>query len=178
MRSNRLAVLFLILSPTTVASEPGPQLGKRLSAQEIQAMDRHVFPDGTGLPEGQGNAQQGAMTYAQKCAHCHGSKGAGGTAGELVGHSPLDGPHPDQSIGNYWPYASTLFDFIQRSMPLDAPGSLSANEIYSLCAYLLELNGVIRAGTTIDQKTLAEIGMPNRNGFISLWPEPSVNSKH
>lgn len=171
MRAQGLLVLCILIPPSTPFAEIGPGLGVTLSSDEIQAMDLHVFPDGTGLPRGQGNTQEGALLFESKCASCHGSKGSGGTAGELKGRSPLEGPHPDQSIGNYWPYATTLFDFIRRSMPLNAPQSLSANEVYALTAYLLEINGIIREGTTIDQKTLSEIKMPNREGFISLWPE-------
>ena len=171
MKPLFIPMILILLSPLTQAAEPGPQKGKPLTAEEIRTIDRHVFPDGTGLPEGQGNAQEGSAIYDKKCAHCHGPKGTGGTAGELVGRSALNGPNPDQSIGNYWPYASTLFDFIRRAMPLDAPQSLTPNEVYSLSAYLLEINGVIRQGTTLDQKTLSDVRMPNREGFISLWPE-------
>ena len=150
----------------------GPRLGTSLTQQEADALGSHVFPDGTGLPEGQGDLEAGARLYENRCAGCHGLRGSGGTAGELVGASALDGPHPDQTIGNYWPYATTLFDFIRRSMPLNAPGSLTTEEVYALTGYLLELNGLVKKdGNPFNREALMKIRMPNREGFISLWPE-------
>lgn len=153
------------------AGPEGPHLGKPLTTVDLDGLDIHVFPDGTGLPEGTGNSETGAKLYEGLCAACHGPRGTGGSAGELVGRSPLNGPHPDQSVGNYWPYATTLFDFIRRSMPLNAPRSLSADQVYALTAYLLEINGLLAQGTVLDKKTLPAIRMPNRDGFIRLWPE-------
>ena len=163
--------LFLCLSGLLSAAPEGPHLGKALTSSDLEGLDIHVFPDGSGLPEGSGNTATGAQLYEGLCAACHGPQGRGGSAGELVGHSPLNGPHPDQSIGNYWPYATTLFDFIRRSMPLNAPRSLSADQVYALTAYLLEINGLIAQGTVLDKKSLSAIQMPNRDGFIRLWPE-------
>lgn len=163
--------LTLCLSGTVSAAPEGPHLGKPLTSTDLEGLDIHVFPDGTGLPEGSGNSETGARLYEGLCATCHGPQGMGGSAGELVGRSPLNGPHPDQSVGNYWPYATTLFDFIRRSMPLNAPRSLSADQVYALTAYILEINGLIAKGTVLDKKTLPAIQMPNRDGFIRLWPE-------
>jgi len=163
--------LILIHSGTVLAAPEGPHLGTPLTATDLEGLDIHVFPDGTGLPEGRGNSETGAQLYAGLCASCHGPHGTGGSAGELVGRSPLNGPHPDQTVGNYWPYATTLFDFIRRSMPLNAPRSLSAEQVYSLTAYILEINGLLAKGAVLDKKTLPAIQMPNREGFIPLWPE-------
>lgn len=163
--------LTLCLSGTVAAAPEGPRLGKPLAPTDLEGLDIHVFPDGTGLPEGNGSTETGARLYEGLCAACHGHAGMGGSAGELVGRSPLNGPHPDQSVGNYWPYATTLFDFIRRSMPLNAPRSLSADQVYALTAYILEINGVIAQGAILDKKTLPAIQMPNRDGFIRLWPE-------
>ena len=165
---------FLILQLSSALAGPpeGPRLGVQLGPGEAEAMALNVFPDGNGLPEGQGDLTEGARLYEGRCAHCHGPKGTGGSAPELVGRSPLDGPHPDLSIGNYWPYATTLFDFIRRSMPLDAPRTLSDNQVYALTGYLLELNGLIETkDSAFDRETLLRIKMPNREGFISLWPD-------
>jgi S-disulfanyl-L-cysteine oxidoreductase SoxD len=168
-----MILIPLILSPTGAveAAPEGPHLGKPLTTMDLDGLDIHVFPDGTGLPEGNGNSETGAKLYEGLCAACHGPHGTGGSAAELVGRSPLNGPHPDQSVGNYWPYATTLFDFIRRSMPLNAPRSLSADQVYALTAYILEINGLLPKGTALDKKTLPAIQMPNRDGFIRLWPE-------
>ena len=166
-----LMALCLCLSGALAAPPEGPHLGKPLTPADLEGFDIHVFPDGTGLPEGSGNTETGAKLYEALCASCHGPQGIGGSAGELVGRSPLNGPHPDQSIGNYWPYATTLFDFIRRSMPLNAPRSLSSDQVYALTAYILEINGLITKGALLDKKSLPTIQMPNRDGFIRLWPE-------
>ena len=166
-----LTVLSFCLPLITVAAPEGPRLGKALTSADLDSLDIHVFPDGTGLPEGSGNSETGARLYQSLCATCHGPQGTGGSAGELVGRSPLNGPHPDQSIGNYWPYATTLYDFIRRSMPLNAPRSLSADQVYALTAYLLEINGLFSRDAVLDKKSLPNIQMPNRDGFIRLWPE-------
>lgn len=168
-----LALISLVLGPFEIvsAAPEGPHLGKALAAADLDGLDIHVFPDGTGLPEGRGNTDTGAQLYHSLCANCHGPHGTGGSAGELVGRSALNGPHPDQSVGNYWPYATTLFDFIRRSMPLNAPRSLSPDQIYAITAYILEINGLLAKGAVLDQKSLPAIQMPNRDGFIRLWPE-------
>lgn len=149
----------------------GPDLGQALSPEDIAARDITVFPDGQGLPGGRGTAMEGKPVYDGHCASCHGPKGSGGSAGELAGRSPLSGAHPDQTVGNYWPYATTVFDFIRRAMPLDAPRSLSDDQIYAVTAYLLYLNGIIEENAEINAKSLPAIQMPNRDGFIRIWPE-------
>jgi cytochrome c5 len=167
-------LVFLLQAAGTsncLAVPEGPRSGKPLSAQEAAAMDISVFPDGTGLPNGRGTPHEGKLVYETHCTACHGVKGAGGSAGELVGRSALDGPHPDQTVGNYWPYATTIFDFVRRSMPLHAPRSLSDGQIYAVTAYLLYLNGIIAEDAEMNQKTLPALRMPNRDGFVRIWPE-------
>lgn len=167
-----LSLGLLSLGSAAPLRPEGPRLGTSLTQQEADASGLHVFPDGTGLPEGQGDLEAGARLYESRCAGCHGPKGSGGTAGELVGDSPLNGPHPDQTIGNYWPYATTLFDFIRRAMPLNAPGSLSSDEVYAVTGYLLALNGLVKKDDNpFNREALLKVRMPNRDGFISLWPE-------
>lgn len=155
---------------TTQAAPEGPKLGKPLTAQELAGLDINVFPDGSGLPSGKGTAVEGKAVYDAQCAACHGLKGTGGSAGELAGGSALNGPHPDQTVGNYWPYATTIFDFTRRSMPLNAPRRLSDDQVYAVTAYLLHINGIIDAGAEMNARTLPEIRMPNREGFTRIWP--------
>ncbi len=165
------AVLGWIALTAAVAAAPeGPKLGKPLSPADIAAMDINVFPDGSGLPSGKGTALEGKAIYDAQCAACHGPKGTGGSAGELAGGSALDGPHPDQTVGNYWPYATTIFDFVRRSMPLNAPRSLSDDQVYAVTAYLLNINALIGETAEMNAKTLPEVHLPNREGFVRIWP--------
>jgi cytochrome c len=175
--SERLAglrrVCPLLLACATLgatAAETDPAFGEPATAAEIARHDTMVFPDGAGLPPGHGDAATGAALYAKKhCIACHGQGGRGGPSGELAGGTePLTSDTPDQTIGTYWPYATTLFDFIRRAMPLHAPGSLSDDEVYALCAYLLAENGIIAPDAELDAASLAAITMPNRDGFIWL----------
>ena len=126
-----------------------------------------MFPDGSGLPPGRGTAAQGQPLFAARCAACHGAGGNGGPSGRLVGRAPLGAaPWPDKTIGQYWPHASTVFDYIRRAMPWDAAGSLSADEVYALTAWLLHANGVIGADAEMTALTLPAVRMPNRDGFV------------
>lgn len=158
-------------SPVLHAGQ-GPGLGRPIPLDEIAEMSIHVFPNGSGLPPGRGTAAEGREIYDSQCASCHGPNGSGGSAEELAGarNSLTDDP-PDKTIGTYWPYATTLFDYIRRSMPLNAPRSLSADQVYAVTAYLLYLNGVIERDRILDEATLAGIQMPNRNGFIPVYQQ-------
>ncbi|MFH1814312.1 MAG: cytochrome c [Pseudomonadota bacterium] len=146
-----------------------PKLGTPVTADTLIAQTLNVFPDGRGLPSGQGSVAEGARLFARHCAGCHGKDGRGGTAEELTGASrPLDHPAADKTIGSYWPYATTLFDFIRRAKPMGAPGTLSADEVYALSAWLLHANGLIGADTVMDAARLAALRMPNRDGFLRI----------
>ena len=148
-------------------SVDAPHLGRPASAADIAAWSLNVFPDGTGLPPGQGNAVEGEKVYNARCASCHGANGEGASAPDLIGRDhPLDSDEPDQNVGSYWPYATTIFDFTRRAMPMTAPESLSADEIYAVTAYLLYKNGIIGEHDEMDARTLPQVRMPNRNGFI------------
>jgi cytochrome c len=148
---------------------PGPGLGQAVSAAEIATININVFPSGAGLPLGRGTVATGQALYEARCASCHGLRGSGGSADELAGGAHgLRGNPPDKTIGTYWPYATTLFDYIRRSMPPAAPRSLSDDEVYAVTAYLLSLNGIIGAGDALDAASLARIRMPNRDGFIPV----------
>jgi mono/diheme cytochrome c family protein len=149
-------------------------LGRTVSAAEVAPLDIDVSPDGAGLPAGSGTPEQGAPIFAGACASCHGANGEGKPPAypQLVGgpkgvfNFGSDFKIP-RTIGNYWPYATTLYDYIHRAMPLTAPGSLNADQTYAVTAYLLSREGIIAAGTTLDAKTLAAIQMPARSHFVA-----------
>jgi mono/diheme cytochrome c family protein len=148
-----------------------PGLGKPVSPADLAPWDITVFPDGTNLPPGSGRAADGAGIYAEKCAACHGNNGEGGIAGQVIGGPPkatLDG---GKTIANFWPAATTLFDFIRRAMPYTAPKSLTDQEVYALTAYLLSANKLIGENDEINAKTLPQVKMPNRDNFIIRFPD-------
>jgi cytochrome c len=142
-------------------------LGRIATPAEIAMWDIDVLPDGTGLPPGRGSVAEGQEIYAHACAMCHGALGEGDVADRLVGgRGTLATATPVQTVGSYWPYATTLFDYVRRAMPFNAPQSLSADEVYAVCAYLLHLNGIVPAAAVMDSQTLPLVMMPNRHGFI------------
>lgn len=153
-------------------------IGRPATPEEIAGWDIDVLPDGSGLPPGKGSVREGEKVYAETCAACHGAKGEGKPMDRLVGgQGTLATAKPIQTVGSYWPYATTLFDYIRRAMPFSAPQSLTADEIYAVSAYLLYLNGVIGEDAVMDATTLPRVQMPNRNGFISPDPRPDVEDK-
>ena len=126
----------------------------------------------SGLPAGSGTAAQGAQIYAQKCVACHGENGKGGSASALLPRGPITSINAaEKSIANFWPYATTLFDYIRRAMPWQQPKSLTSDEVYALTAYLLALNKVVDDNATLDAATLSKVRMPNRDGFIIRFPD-------
>ncbi|MBB5285901.1 cytochrome c [Rhabdobacter roseus] len=146
-------------------------LGRVVSQEEIRKLDIDVRPDGLGLPPGSGQAAEGKLLYARKCAVCHGEGGVGGPSGSLVTSTTATAPSPqrrtEKTIGTYWPYATTVFDYIRRAMPFNEPGSLSNQEVYQLTAYLLHANGVIGEQTVMDAESLPRVVMPARERFVS-----------
>jgi len=162
---------MLIASIGTAAGE-GPGLGRAATAEQVAAWDISIAPDGATLPAGSGTPAQGMAVYAAKCQSCHGDGGAGGEglADPLVGGmGSLDGDKPMKTVGSYWPYATTLFDYTRRAMPLDAPMSLSDDEVYAVSAYVLSLNGIIGEADEMNAQTLPKVQMPNRAGFVNAW---------
>ena len=169
-RLGALVLMAAFIFPPGTAC-PGPNLGSEVRPEEIAAWDISIAPDGSGLPPGSGTATEGAAIYHAKCASCHGLKGSKGPADPLVGGmGTLASKKPVKTVGSYWPYATTLFDYIRRAMPFNAPQSLSNHEVYALSAYLLFLNGIIGPELPMDAKTLPQVKMPNRDGFIRYWP--------
>lgn len=165
----------LLMSGGIAAEDHGPYgFGRPATDSEIKASNIDVVPDGAGLPSGQGTVQQGAVIYANKCASCHGVSGTEGPQTRLVGgQGSLTTEKPVKTIGSYWPYATTLYDYIYRAMPITAPQSLTPDEVYALVAWLLYQNGIIPADAVIDAQTLPTVKMPNRDGFVPD-PRPDV----
>lgn len=165
-----VVTLALALSET-VASAQSPNLGKPISPAEIAPWDINILPDGTGLPPGSGTPAAGARLYATKCSVCHGQEGKGGTSTRLVGSEPIKNMESEKTIASFWPYATTLFDYIRRAMPWRQPRSLTDEEVYALTAYILSLNKLIGESETINAQTLPKVRMPNRDGFIVRFPD-------
>lgn len=170
----------VVASPEPLPSTLG--IGRAATQAEIALLDIDVMPDGTGLPPGRGTADTGAAIFAAKCAPCHGSEGEGTEAAlALVGRLPGDefpfgdtDPRPARTIGNYWPYATTVFDYVRRAMPYDRPGSLTDGEVYALTAWLLWKNGLIDETFVMDAETLPAVVMPARDRFVRDDREASV----
>ena len=154
-----------------VAFAQAPNLGKPISPAEIAAWDINILPDGSGLPPGSGTPAEGARVYAAKCSGCHGPEGKGGVSARLTGGEPIRNMESDKTIANFWPFATTLFDYIRRAMPWRQPRSLTNDEVYSLTAYSLSLNKLIGENDTMNVQTLPKVRMPNRDGFIVRFPD-------
>jgi len=174
MRNQIALAAALLLTASAASAADAPRFGQPITAADIAPWDISIPPDGTGLPPGSGTAAQGEKVYAERgCGACHGEKGAGGMSGPLVGGGPLDAKdrEPQKLIGNYWPYATTVFDFTRRAMPWQSPKTLTDSEVYALTAYILALNKIIGETDVMDAQTLPKVKMPNRDGFISKYPE-------
>jgi cytochrome c len=173
---NSVLLFSLVFVNAQADKISGPNLGHPVSNTLVEKWNRDIFPNGEGLPAGSGTAKTGKHVYTQHCQMCHGVEGTGDSADELAGaqHTLTDDP-PDKIIGNYWPYATTIFDFTRRSMPLHKPGKLSNNDLYAVTAYLLYLNGIISEHQSMNKKSLAQVKMPNRDGFINIYSEEQKN---
>jgi S-disulfanyl-L-cysteine oxidoreductase SoxD len=167
-RNALLAAGSALLVGCGAALAESPDLGKAASPEEIASWDVSIGPDGAGLPRGSGTPQQGEQVYLAKCVGCHGEKGTGKPNDQLVGGqgSLAPGQAPVKTVGSFWPYATTVFDYVRRAMPLNQPKSLSDDEVYAVVAYILQLNGVVGENDTIDARTLPAVRMPNRDGFV------------
>jgi cytochrome c len=150
-----------------VGSAQAYDFGRPATPDEIQLWDIDVRPDGKGLPQGSGTAAHGKDVYVQNCEACHGPNGQGGLKDRLAGGlGTLATDKPVKTVGSYWPYATTLFDYIRRAMPYPAPGSLSADDTYAVAAYILNINGLMPDDGKLDKDSLPRIKMPNREGFV------------
>jgi cytochrome c len=173
MRSIVILMLGAIFCLTaTAALAGGPNLGKPIEPSDIASWDISIGPGGAGLPKGNGTAAQGAAIFEEKCALCHGEHGKGGHAIALVRDDRItDISAAMKSIPNFWPYATTLFDYIRRAMPWHMPRSLTGEEAYALTAYILTENKVIFGNEPMNAETLPKVKMPNQEGFIDRFPE-------
>jgi mono/diheme cytochrome c family protein len=170
-------LLLAISAGAILAQSPKFGVGRAPTPEEIKAWDISISPTGAELPEGSGTAVQGKEIYASKCAKCHGGQGQGGDEGPLAGgQGTLRSPKPLKTVGSYWPYATTLFDYIHRAMPFKQPGTLTNNQVYALTAHVLHLNSIIGENVVMDAKSLPQVKMPNRNGFIPD-PRPDTGAK-
>jgi cytochrome c len=159
------------------ATTQTPRLGQPITAEQAATWDISVLPDGTGLPPGSGNAVAGALVYEQKCQSCHAAKGAGQPNDRLAGgQGTLASQAPVRTVGSYWPYATTVFDYVRRAMPYLQPHSLTGDEVYALTAYLLHLNGIVGETAEMNAGTLPAVTMPNRDGFVVVYP-PAPGSR-
>jgi hypothetical protein len=166
------AAAVLLATTADLSLAETPHLGKPLDEASIANWDISILPDGTGLPKGSGTSAQGAAIFAEKCSACHGDNAKGGAAAALVDDRKLLGISASQkTIKNFWPYATTVFDFIRRAMPFTAPRSLSDDEVYALTAYILAENKLIGANETMNAETLPKVKMPNRDNFIIRFPD-------
>jgi S-disulfanyl-L-cysteine oxidoreductase SoxD len=175
-----LSALFsLTLAPGAVFGA-GPNLGKSIGPADLAPWDIDIEPSGAGLPAGSGTSDQGAAIFADNCAACHGDGGRGATttasgapaAPPVVSDVKRNGiDDTTLSIANYWPYATTLFDYIKRAMPWMSPRTLTDDQVYALTAYILAQNKLIDAKQVINAQTLPKVQMPNRNGFMPRFPE-------
>lgn len=161
------ASVGLLLFAVGASSQDSPGLGEPVSAAEIAAIDYVVLPDGDGLPSGSGTARDGVIVYQQYCLACHGEGGADGINDTLVGgQGSMTSARPQKTVGSFWPYATTVFDYVRRSMPLTSPGVLSDDEMYAVTAYLLYINEIIAENDEINAQTLPRVKMPNRDNFV------------
>ena len=161
-------ILTVVLVSESSAQTSVTALGRQATPFEIDAWGPIIGPDGTGLPPGGSTAADGLVIYNRRCAACHGPTGREGPDDQLVGgQGSLTSDRPRKTVGSYWPAATTLWDYINRAMPFQQPGSLSSSEVYAVVAYILYLNDIISENERIDINTLAKIKMPNRDGFVS-----------
>jgi mono/diheme cytochrome c family protein len=167
------------LNPVYADAPQGPHLGQPASKKDIAQWEIGVMPDGEGLPAGKGTAKEGKLVYEKYCISCHGPEGSGGSADQLAGATMgLTSEYPEKTIGTYWPYATTLFDMTRRSMPMEAPGTLSSDEVYAVTAYMLYLNRIIGENDEMNAKTLPGVKMPNRDGFINVYEQEERKINH
>ena len=155
----------LLASPAVEAQTYG--LGRAISPDEDKKVDITIGPEGRELPDGSGNAIDGAQVYELRCKECHGDQGVGGDQAALIGRTEqLREARPIKTVGSYWPFATTLFDYTRRAMPFEEPGTLSNDQVYAVTAYVLHLNGIIEEGLELNRETLPQVEMPNRGGFV------------
>lgn len=174
MRFSRLlagGIAFLACHAALAQTPSYTGVGRAPTKEEIQSMDISAGPDGKGLPAGQGTAKEGAPIFAAKCAVCHGANAEGAKIGPRLtgGQAEIDSlktMQPVRTVGGYWPYATSVWDYINRAMPRGNAGTLTPNEVYALTAFILSRSNIVKEDDVMDAKTLPKVQMPNRNGFV------------
>lgn len=183
---RKIILSMIVLAATSIGAQAQKyKLGHVPPKELLAAWDIDVRPDGAGLPPGKGSVKQGQQVYMSNCAACHGDNGEGkrvegavGTFDRLVGGAgTLDKPNPVMTVGSFWPYATTLFDYVRRAMPFPAPQSLTTDEIYAVTAYVLFMNKIVPDDAVLDAKSLPQVRMPNRDGFITDDPRPDIKKR-
>ena len=160
-------MLVVLASVSLEAQSRTFDVGRSATADDIRALGSAIAPDGAGLPAGSGTVAEGRALFKDRCARCHGAQGEGGIGARLVGgQGTLATPKPIKTVGSFWPYATTLWDYINRAMPYDEPGRLSPSEVYAAAAFVLHLNNIVPEDTRLDATSLLAVKMPNRNGFV------------
>ena len=170
-----IALCGIALANAAAWANASPAIGTPPTPAQIKAWNDDIAPGGSNLPAGSGSVAQGEHVYATRCAACHGASGQGGPMDKLVGgQGTLGTAKPVKTIGSYWPYATTVFDYVRRAMPFDRPGSLTSDDVYAVTAYLLHLNDIVPAGATMNAATLPRVHMPNHDAFIEKDPRPDA----
>ena len=175
----KLSAIALVLAgaATSAAQSPKYDVGRPATREEIRDLGTAIAPDGSGLPEGSGTVAAGRDVFAAQCSRCHGPKGEGDVGATLVGgQGTLPTARPLKTVGSFWPYATTVWDYVNRAMPFDQPGLLKPPEVYAVVAYILNLNGIIADDAVMDANSLPKVKMPNRDGFVAD-PRPDVGNK-
>jgi mono/diheme cytochrome c family protein len=173
----KLSAILLAATATLSAQSPRYGVGRPPTPEEIRELGSAIAPDGTGLPEGAGTVAAGRELFAAQCARCHGPTAEGDVGARLVGgQGTLRTPRPLKTVGSFWPYATTLWDYVNRAMPFDRPGLLEPPEVYAAVAYVLNLNGIIEEDRVMNATSLPKVKMPNRDGFVAD-PRPDVRKE-
>src|SRR5215470_14695215 len=168
-----LCAAFSLAATTAIAAQVAPpKLGRPATPDDIAKADISIPPDGKNLPGGSGSVTQGAMVFQQKCAVCHGANAEGTPSGDRLvgGIGTLNTANPIKTVGSYWPYATTVFDYIRRAMPITNPQSLQNHEVYAVTAYILSIDNIVPKDTVLDAQSLPKVQMPNRAGFVNWEP--------
>lgn len=172
MYMRKLIIPICLSFAFTAAQAQQPRFGEAATQDDIDKRFWSVFPDGENLPDGQGTVSEGAVLFEEQCELCHGTPDEKGMADVLFGgHGTMGTPEALATIGSYWPYPTTVFNYVRRAMPYVAPMSLTNSEYYSITAYLLHENGIIGGEDVINKDTLPKVEMPNKDGFINAYPE-------
>jgi S-disulfanyl-L-cysteine oxidoreductase SoxD len=172
-RKRVIAAALTVVATGAFAATPAPpKLGRPATPDEIARIDISIPPDGKGVPSGSGSVSQGAAVFQQKCAACHGANAEGTPSGDRLvgGIGSLNSPNPVKTVASYWPYATTVFDYIRRAMPVTNPQSLQNDEVYAVTAYILSIDNIVPKDAMLDAGSLPKVQMPNRGGFVNWEP--------